>query len=545
MRTGFERSPTEDEVSNVARVRELLPVNSSRPKRCAASQNVSRTAEFFSTLMHMTASSGGSPTLRELREAAGVSLGQIVRATDYSKGHLSKVENGLRPASPRLVRVYESLHERPPTAPIPMHSPRSAEAERPIAASYGGEIRRARSALGLSQRDLASLAGLSHVYVSKIENGKAMGTPYVAGLLDRRLGQNGALLRLFRAEAGRVPAPVLIPHVAALAGLRPARPPKYVETVLAEATAWLERVRLRRHLAGPAAVVNDVVTHVADLHATAEAVPVKPARKLRQMEARYAEYLSWLAEELGDTAAMRDWLALAVQLGSDNGDTAIAGYAAIRQSATALRANRPDAALLHVQCALSNPALPLRLRRIALQRESRARARIGDREGFSRTMQTFYELADDQPAQSAEQPEWGPIWDAKVCSSRLTEASGLLELEEFRRAAEVFATAMPHAFPDGHESTLAYRHAWVCFSIREATAYAHVHECDRAADVIESFLPIMPMESITVRRDLRRLASILSRRRAPRLQSLAPDIITLAQTVRRRSITARLEASDA
>jgi transcriptional regulator with XRE-family HTH domain len=289
----------------------------------------------------MTASSGGSPTLRELREAAGVSLGQIVRVTDYSKGHLSKVENGLRPASPRLVRVYESLQERPSPVPIPKPSRRSTEGERLIAASYGGEVRRARSALGLSQRELARLAGLSHVYISKIETGRALGTPYVAGLLDRRLGQAGALIRLFRAEASRVPAPVTIPHVAFLSGLRPTRPPAHAEAVLTDATVRLERLRVRRHLAGPAAVVNDVAAHLAELHTTAAAVPVKHAQKLRQLEARYAEYLSWLAEELGDTTAMRDWLALAVQLGSDNGDTGIAGYAAIRQSATALRADRP------------------------------------------------------------------------------------------------------------------------------------------------------------------------------------------------------------
>lgn len=493
----------------------------------------------------MTASSGGSPTLRELREAAGVSLGQIVGVTDYSKGHLSKVENGLRPASPRLVRIYETLQDRPPAAPIPKVSRPTAEGERLIAASYGGEIRRARSALGLSQRELARLAGLSHVYVSKIETGQALGTPYVAGLLDRRLGQDGALVRLFRTEANRVPTTVVIPRAAVLSSLRATRPPAHVETVLTEAAVWLERLRVRRHLTGPAAVVNDVAAHLADLHTTAAAVPDKHARILRQMEARYAEYLSWLAEELGDTAAMHEWLALAVQLGSDNGDTAIAGYAAIRQSATALRADQPHAAILHVQCALSNPELPLRLRRIALQRESRARARIGDRNGFSRVVQTFYELSDESPDPQAEDLEWGPTWDPRAGSSRLMEASGLLELDEFRNAAEVFATEMPHAFPNGRGSTPSFQHAWVCFSIREATAYAHVHECDRAADVIESFLLAIPRESITVRRDLRRLASILSRRRAPRLQSLVPDIITLAQTVRRRPIAPRPEAADA
>lgn len=504
----------------------------------------SRAGGFFGTLIHMRPSSGTGLALRGLRQAAGVSLGQVVGLTDYTKGHLSKVENGLRPASARLVRVYESLHERPAAVPAPPPLERPPDAAgQPVPVGYGGEIRRARHALGLSQRALAELAGLSHVYVSKLENGLALGTPYAAGMLDRRLGQDGALIRLFTAEATRAAAPVTIPDVTLLSGLRSARPSSHIETVVTEAAARLESLRVRRHLAGPAAVVGDVAAHLAELHTAAAAVHGDRARELRDLEARCAEYLSWLAEELADASAMRAWLDVAVQLGSDNGDTGVAGYAAIRRSATALRAGRPDAALRHAQSALANPTLPLRLRRIALQRESRARARIGDREGFRRAMQTFYNLADAS-APPAERLEWGPVWDPRLGSSRLTEASGLLDLEDFRRAAEVFAATMPLSFPGGREDSLSFRHAWVCFAIREATAYAHVHECDRAADVIESFLPAVPAESVTVHRDLRRLASILSRRRAVRLRSLAPDVITLARAARPRSHTLRPEAID-
>ena len=491
----------------------------------------------------MTTSSVGGRTLRELREAAGVSLGQVVRLTDYSKGHLSKVENGLRPASPRLVRVYESLCNRSGSVSAPRSSRHTAEAGPPVAVGYGGEIRRARNALGLSQRDLAEAAGLSHVYVSKLENGHSFGTPYVARRLDKQLGQAGALVRLFVAESGRSTDPVTVPGVAVLSRVGRSRPSAPLEEVVAEASAELERLRARRHLGGPAAVVNDVVAQLVMLHAAAASTRRAPT--CRHVEARYAEYLSWLAEELGDAVAMREWLAFAVQLGSDSGDTVVADYAAIRRAATALRADDPAAALHHVQLALSNPALPVRLRRIALQRESRAQAHSGDRAGFRRTMDAFYDISGDDPEMSADDWEWGPAWDPELGSSRLTEASGLLELEEFRMAADVFATARPRKFPNDRDTNLAFRHARVCFAIREATAYAHVHECDRAADVIESFLPAVSNESITVRRDLRRLVSILSRRRAARLRALAPDIITLARSALPRNRTQRLEALDA
>jgi hypothetical protein len=46
----------------------------------------------------MSTPTGDGRMLRELPEAAGVSLGQFVILTDDSRGHLSKVENGPRPA---------------------------------------------------------------------------------------------------------------------------------------------------------------------------------------------------------------------------------------------------------------------------------------------------------------------------------------------------------------------------------------------------------------------------------------------------------------
>ncbi|MEY9863524.1 transcriptional regulator with XRE-family HTH domain [Catenulispora sp. GAS73] len=474
-----------------------------------------------------------------------MSLGQIEKLTDYTKGHLSKIENGLRPASPRLVRVYESLLSRPTELPPPQPSRPVSSQRPPLPASYGGEILRARTTLGLSQRDLAALVGVSLGYVSKLENGQSFGSPYVARLLDKRLRQDGALLNLFSAASTCGPDPVRIPRPTILAKAVPARPSEAVEAAVAGAAAELERLRVHRHRFGPAAVVSHVVTQIVALHGAAAAVSVRQAPTFRYVEARYAEYLSWLAEELADAGAMREWLMVAVQLGADYGDSAVAGYAAIRRASTALRANDPETALGHVQAVLSDPELPSKLRRIALQRESRARARIGDREGFSRVMDAFYDLVGDTPAPPAQNWEWGPSWDPQLGSSRLTEATGLMELEEFRMAAEVFATTMPRTFPDGHESNPSLRHARVCFAIREATAYAHVHECDRAADVIESFLPAVPSESVTVRHDLRRLASILSRRRAARLRSLTPDIITLARTAHPRIRGKRPEAPNA
>ncbi|MFD0488329.1 helix-turn-helix domain-containing protein [Saccharopolyspora spinosporotrichia] len=42
--------------------------------------------------------------LRRLRIAAGMALSELARRVHYSKGYLSKVETGLKPAQPDLAR---------------------------------------------------------------------------------------------------------------------------------------------------------------------------------------------------------------------------------------------------------------------------------------------------------------------------------------------------------------------------------------------------------------------------------------------------------
>ena len=492
---------------------------------------------------------GDGPSLRTLREAAGVSLGRIVKLTDYSKGHLSKVETGSRVASARLIRVYESLGEQPISAPgsrsqLLLQPPRSSAAsDRLRAVSYGAEIRRARNACGLSQRDLAELVGTSHVYISKIENGQAVGTLYAARQLDRKLGAAGELLKLFRLAANQAPRRAVIPGTAVLDAAARIDTSDDVEAVIAAATARLEHLRRVRHLVGPAEVVDDVVANLVEVEAAAARASITLTRAARIVQAHNAEFLSWLAEELSEPAAMREWMAFAVRIGADDGDTSVAAYAAIRRSATALRAGDPSTALAQAQAALAVPNLPLRLRRIALHREARASARAGDREGFRRAMDSYRGLVDGPADPPSESRSWGPVSDPVVARSRLAEATGLMDLEEFRAAADVFATAMPAAFPTDDQANPSLAHARVRFAIREATAYAHVHECERAADVIESFLPAVQGEAATVREDLRRLAAILSRRRAARLRELTPDVLAVARPVGCRIRIARAEAT--
>lgn len=468
--------------------------------------------------------------LRALRDAAGVSLGQLVTLSDYSKGHLSRVENGLRPASPRLVRLYESLSARSIEFAISRPSPAPAESQPTsiTVESYGGEIRRARTERALSLRQLAELSGVSHTYICKIETGQMLGTPYVALRLDKALRRWGSLVDFHQREARLAPDGFQIPDPSILSAEVSQRSQDDAEAGLA--SARLETLRRHRHLQGPRSVLPQVVSRLVGLHAAAAASPSRAA-SIRSVEARYAEYLSWLAEEVSDTDAMRSWTAMAVQLGREYGDRRVAQYAAIRRSATALRAGSSAEALALTRLVLSDSGLTSRLRGLALHHEAKAHARRGDSDGFRRTMDAYYALADGADAPPTGEWEWGPPLDSLVTSSGLVEATGLMELGDYRGAAELFAAALPSASVADQSLSPLTRNTNVRFAIREATTYAHINECERAADVIEAFLPaIAPASSTVVRQDLHRLASIIARRRTPRLQALSSDIVTLART---------------
>jgi hypothetical protein len=293
--------------------------------------------------------------------------------------------------------------------------------------------------------------------------------------------------------------------------------------------------------------VPDVVAQLLILHAAAASSRGGHASTIRHLEARYTEYLSWLAEELSDIAATHEWLAVTVQLGCEADDPRVEQYAAIRRSAAALRADDPAEAVVHARRALSDRGLSPRLRLIALKCQSRAHAQQGDQAACHRALGLRRALLNDQArAAPNEEWEWGPPSDSLLESSGLDEATMLMELGDYRPAAELFAVAVPAAFPDEKNLSPRMRNARVRFAIREATAYAYARECDLAAEVIETFLPaIAPASSAVVGQDLRRLASILARRRTARLRALAPDIATLARTKRPKARVRRLEAARA
>jgi predicted ATPase/transcriptional regulator with XRE-family HTH domain len=78
----------------------------------------------------------------------------------------------------------------------------AAEPARRAAADLGSRLRELRTAAGLSQRKLASLANIDVTYLSKLENGKQKGSEKVLRALAAAVGVDGIQLLVL---AGRVP----------------------------------------------------------------------------------------------------------------------------------------------------------------------------------------------------------------------------------------------------------------------------------------------------------------------------------------------------
>ena len=70
--------------------------------------------------------------------ASGLSLGAMARETNYDKGHLSRIERGLREPGPELIALYELLAARDGTVPVPAAAPLAELGERDRAEAAAG-----------------------------------------------------------------------------------------------------------------------------------------------------------------------------------------------------------------------------------------------------------------------------------------------------------------------------------------------------------------------------------------------------------------------
>lgn len=102
-----------------------------------------------------------------------------IRARFSETGRLSDAELSNLETVHRTITEAKRSDEPPP---VRLNRPQ----QRAWMLDLGRHIRRTREFLGLTQTDLATLAGTSQAAVSRLEQGRAMGTPYLVVLAVQR-----------------------------------------------------------------------------------------------------------------------------------------------------------------------------------------------------------------------------------------------------------------------------------------------------------------------------------------------------------------------
>jgi transcriptional regulator with XRE-family HTH domain len=482
---------------------------------------------------------GPGPTnagLRGRREAAGLSLRGLAARSGYSTSYLSRVETGLRSATPAVARLYATLSpvgagQAPKQAlkQAPKTPPRQPAARAGLELGvtwFGSEVRRLRMAAGRSLDSLGTEVYLSRSQLGKIEQGDARGSYQLALSLDTALEAQGTLTRLFLEECARV-GPVAPdtdilarsdPRAAYCAGLDLAQ---YAAT----AAARLETLRIRSHQAGPHSIVDELGGGVIELYHLAVAAGRGTENPVWPVTLRYAELLGWTAQETGHDAIALRWTHTVADWARELGDADALGYALIRQSQWARRRGDAARAVACARRAAAVPGLSPRIAQFAAQREAQACALAKDEPAFRRALDWNDALVDATAqgrAHAVPATQWGPMPDPQFERSRLFEATCLVDLADFRAAAALFEQGMALL---GSSRT-----GYARLAVRQAISYAHVGEPEHACRIMLDHLPTVARQgSASLRGDLKLLTRALNRHRSSSaVRSLLPDLTAVA-----------------
>jgi DNA-binding XRE family transcriptional regulator len=254
--------------------------------------------------------------LRRLRQQRGMSLGRLAREVHYSRGHLSRIENGQKRPSEILARLCDGALET------------------------GGVLGRH-----------PAVAGSEVAPDTPPTLGPVAPSPWVLRLAPDGSGSWEAYGLIHALQVGPAPLPEQWTLFGALRNLgRTARP----AVVLPLASVFFSVVR-----------------------STASGSVGRARRDLMFLGARLAEYLGWMWQEAGDDAAALTWTDWAVAIAREADDVELSEYAAARRALVALY--RRDAAqvvaLTERPAATASP----RVRWLSALREAQGHALAGDR----------------------------------------------------------------------------------------------------------------------------------------------------------------------
>jgi transcriptional regulator with XRE-family HTH domain/tetratricopeptide (TPR) repeat protein len=407
--------------------------------------------------------------LRETRIAAGISLGALAQRINYSKGYVSKIENGR--ARPNA--MFAKLCDR----------------ELDTGGALSAVLQPA-DPVAPAERDVAD----DGVWVMELDES---GEVRIKELPRRQvLAGAGAMLGI------------------AVTG---ARRPELDERTFAVLRATFDQHRVLGTMTSPRVVLAQVVAHLHTLRSLAADNPEPMRTDLLLLASRVAEYAGWMSQEAGDKAAALRWTERAVTYAAAGRDPYLASFAQFRRAEIALYQNDPLRTVALARRAQDDPAAGPRILGLAARVEAQGHALAGDVSAYQRALDRAADLL------ATRDPGTGPVLGSASVTDEVALARGwsLYDLGRPREAAEILDRQVA-AIP------LSARRARTRFDARRALAHAMSGDVDQACTVTRGLLDdAAQVDSATIRMDLGDLVKTLRRwHNDPAVRELYPDLVT-------------------
>lgn len=404
--------------------------------------------------------------LRRRRLAANLSLNGLSILVHYSKSHLSKVENGIKPPGLDLARRCDAV-------------------------------------LGAD----GVLAGLVQAAQQMVP---PTGGPGVDEVWMMTLGADG------RQDFGRWAGPAqLSPLMSWLTTATPV-PASGDPALLASFRTIFDHTRQLGQSVGPSDLVPVLISLTNAMRVMALRAEPPLGNRMLVLASRFAEYTGWLAQEKGDEVAALWWTDLAVELATAGGDEDMAGYAYVRRALITLYRHDPVETVALAQRAQIGPSSP-RIRGLAAQREAQGHAIGGDYDACRRALDQAQSLL----SRPVERPTRNPILGTSNVPDPVAIATGwcLHDLGRTREAATILGAEVARIPPQAERARAR-------FGARLALSLAGMREIEEACAVADPILATLPrIDSATIRTDLRHLARTLNRwHRHPRVREIMPQL---------------------
>lgn len=371
-------------------------------------------------------------------------------------------------------------------------------------------------------RELAAKSGVSAGYISRLRNGQQSPSPDTAAKLDTALQGSGALV----AAAGRrdtIPKPDQHP-VPAPSGGRASLP---AGVKPAEHLHALRRVLIAEEDAlGPVIVNPILISHIELIRQLRRMTGGADGDELLLLEAMYAEFAAWCAQDLADFRAAGYWLDRALELAHMTLDPVWPAYILARKAQLAVDMHDPVHAtgLARAAIAASGGDYRARLSAVAATYAAQGHALAQDGDASARALDSAREgVADGDDGPRAPWMGWlDPFYVA------VHEARSKTILGRHTDAAETYAAAIS-GLPGGMTRERGLHTA------RMAVAYANAGEFDAASEAATDALAIAQLTgSGRIVMELRRLSAALSGIRGGPAVALREVLATVVRPPRRR-----------